>query len=144
MDTKNFFFYFYFAYYIRKQKLLTYSGEEDERKWEFRIICVSVKRLHILVTRQAWNALASYLIRKQKLLTYSGKEGERKWEFRIICVNKNSLRILVTSPALLESYKKWVDKCQVYKNSAVYARWKVMRITERRFYEKEDKPENPQ
>ena len=46
---KNFFFYFYFAYYMCKHLLLTHSGEEDERKWEFRIICVSVKRLHILV-----------------------------------------------------------------------------------------------
>ena len=143
MDTKNFFFYFYFAYYMCKHLLLTHSGEEDERKWEFRIICVSVKRLHILVTRQAWNALASYHMCKQFLLTHSGEEGERKWKFRIICVSMKRLHILVTSPALLASYKKWVDKCQVYKNSAVYARWKVTRITERRFYEKEDKPENP-
>ena len=108
------------------------------------IICVSVKRLHILVTRQAWNALASYHMCKQFLLTHSGEEGERKWEFRIICVSVKRLHILATSPALLASYKKWVDKCQVYKNSAVYARWKVTRITERRFYEKEDEPENPQ
>ena len=36
---KNFFFYFYFAYYIRKQKLLTYSGNEPVRRV---IILVSI------------------------------------------------------------------------------------------------------
>lgn len=40
----------------------------------------------------------------------------------IICVSVKRLHILVTRQALLESYKKWVDKCQVYKNSAVYTR----------------------
>lgn len=29
---KNFFFYFYFAYYMCKRKTVTHSGEEGERK----------------------------------------------------------------------------------------------------------------
>lgn len=53
MDTKNFFFYFYFAYYMCKHETVTHSGDES---------------------------------------SFAGK------------------------------LQKWVDKCQVYKNSAVYAR----------------------
>lgn len=53
MDTKNFFFYFYFAYYMCKRETVTHSGDEPTR------------------------------------------------------------RVML---------QKWVDKCQVYKNSAVYAR----------------------
>lgn len=32
MDTKNFFFYFYFAYYMCKRKTVTHSGNETSMK----------------------------------------------------------------------------------------------------------------
>lgn len=45
---KNFFFYFYFAYYTCKHLMLTSSGNEPVRRV---IICVSIYCLHILVRK---------------------------------------------------------------------------------------------